>query len=86
MDEDVKQATPFDLFKTKSVGRVTLEVANERLAICKSCPEYRSWTGQCKLCGCFMKEKTKLPNAFCPMNPPKWGTALADSAAPQQGE
>ena len=69
-----KPATPFDLFR-KKIGRVSKEVAQERLDICKDCPFYTQGLGRCKKCGCFMPEKVKLPNAFCPVH--KWETAEA---------
>ena len=45
-------------------------VSNERLDICKSCPELIKLTTQCKKCGCFMAAKTKLKQASCPLG--KW--------------
>lgn len=44
--------------------------SNERFSICKSCPELIKLTSQCKKCGCFMKAKTKLEKAVCPIG--KW--------------
>ena len=44
--------------------------SNERFNICKSCPELIKLTSQCKKCGCFMKAKTKLEKAVCPIG--KW--------------
>lgn len=65
-----RPARPWDLFN-KNLGRVETEVAAERLAICKACPELIQATTQCKKCGCLMNAKTKLPNAECPIG--KWG-------------
>jgi hypothetical protein len=65
-----RPARPWDLFN-KNIGRVETIVAEERLSICKACPEYISATHQCKECGCIMNLKTKLPNAECPLG--KWG-------------
>jgi hypothetical protein len=45
-------------------------IANERLSICKACPELIKLTTQCKKCGCFMAAKTKLKMATCPLG--KW--------------
>ena len=53
---------------------------NERLEICKSCEHYLSFTGQCKVCMCFMRIKTALPFAECPKG--KWGK---DSFVPLEG-
>ncbi|MFW1676457.1 DUF6171 family protein [Pontibacter sp. JAM-7] len=42
--------------------------AQQRLAICQTCEHF---TGKrCRVCGCFMKLKTKLENANCPKG--KW--------------
>lgn len=46
------------------------EKAEERFSICKVCPELIKLTTQCKKCGCFMKVKTKLDLATCPIG--KW--------------
>jgi hypothetical protein len=43
----------------------------ERMSICRACPEFISLTTQCKQCGCIMKAKTTLKNAECPIG--KWG-------------
>lgn len=65
-----KKARPWDLFN-KNIGRVETEIATERFDICKTCPELIHLTSQCKKCGCLMNQKTKLPNAECPLG--KWG-------------
>ncbi len=44
-------------------------LATERLAMCKTCKEYNK-IGQCKLCHCFMRFKTKLTSSKCKLN--KW--------------
>ena len=46
------------------------EVAKTRMSICKACPELIKLTTQCKKCGCFMKIKTRLELAACPLE--KW--------------
>jgi hypothetical protein len=43
---------------------------NERESICDSCPRLFRPTFQCKECGCFMKIKTKIDSAICPLG--KW--------------
>lgn len=65
-----RQVRPWDLFN-KKMGRVNSSIHNERMDICRACPELIKLTFQCKKCGCFMKEKTKLADASCPLN--KWG-------------
>lgn len=46
------------------------KIAEDRLAICKECPELIQLTTQCKKCGCIMSLKTKLAAATCPIG--KW--------------
>ena len=53
-----------------TVERVTEEDAEKRFKICKACPELVKLTSQCKKCGCFMKSKTTLEAARCPLS--KW--------------
>ncbi len=46
------------------------QLAAERYDICQNC-ELRSTTlNVCSVCGCFVKAKTKLKKASCPME--KW--------------
>ena len=68
-----RPARPWDLYN-KNLGRVNENVYNERMEICKACPNYISLTHQCTKCGCIMDAKTKLPNAVCPIG--KWGQIL----------
>ena len=42
--------------------------ADFRMKICNTCPNYAA--PRCKLCGCFMIAKTKIPQAKCPAG--KW--------------
>lgn len=46
----------------------------ERMEICKSCPHYRSWAHQCRLCGCLMPFKVKFKDQHCPIK--KWDIEL----------
>lgn len=64
-----KKVRPWDLFN-KKMGRVDSDIYMERIAICQSCPELLKATFQCKRCGCFMKQKSKLADASCPLK--KW--------------
>jgi hypothetical protein len=64
-----KPVRPWDLFN-KKMGRVDAKTYDERVSICRSCPELIKITFQCKKCGCFMKEKNKLASASCPLG--KW--------------
>lgn len=65
----MSKARPWDLFN-KNIGRVTEEEQKTRMMICKACPFLIKGTQTCMKCGCFMTEKTKLPNAECPLH--KW--------------
>jgi hypothetical protein len=60
---------PWDLFNPQE-ARVSLDVLEERLQICSTCPQFIKATKQCKKCGCFMAAKTKLKMASCPIG--KW--------------
>lgn len=64
-----RKAKPWDLLNPKT-EYVEESVAKERFDICKSCPELIKLTSQCKKCGCFMKIKTTMAHATCPIN--KW--------------
>ena len=65
MSDDVK---PWNLFDGSP--RSPEEVAAHRLEICKGCEFFRQTTQTCKKCGCFMKAKSMLANAKCPVG--KW--------------
>jgi len=62
-------ATPLDMLNPNT-KRISDEDAAKRFDICKACPELIKLTSQCKQCGCFMKVKTKLEIAKCPLS--KW--------------
>jgi hypothetical protein len=62
------EVKPWDLLNP--ANRISEEAAFERLDICKSCPELIKLTSTCKKCGCFMKLKTHLKYAECPLG--KW--------------
>jgi len=46
------------------------EISKQRLSICLDCDSLIKVTTQCKECGCFMKLKTRLKHARCPLE--KW--------------
>lgn len=50
--------------------RAQADIAQERLAICEGCEFFRPKSKTCQKCGCFMKLKTKLEKAHCPVG--KW--------------
>lgn len=49
--------------------------AEERLAICNSCPYNED--GSCILCGCPVSEKVEKSEEKCPLLPAKWGAEAA---------
>jgi hypothetical protein len=46
------------------------EVSKSRLEICQTCDFFRHKSQTCRKCGCFMKLKTTLEKAKCPVG--KW--------------
>ena len=64
-----REMRPWDLLNPNQ-PRSTKELQQERLAICRQCEFFNHITAGCKKCGCFMKLKTKLENATCPVG--KW--------------
>jgi hypothetical protein len=67
--EKNKDVKPWDLLNpnTEYTGD---SVAKDRFDICKACPELIKLTSQCKKCGCFMRIKTTMAHATCPIG--KW--------------
>ena len=47
------------------------DIINKRLEICKNCEFLYGSNYRCKKCKCYMKVKTKLSIASCPIG--KWG-------------
>ena len=46
------------------------DIIDKRFSMCQDCEHFIKPTSQCKECGCFMKVKTKLATARCPIG--KW--------------
>lgn len=67
--QNLGETKPWDLI-SPSTPKALDEVALARYEICKVCPELIKLTKQCKKCGCFMKAKTTLEAATCPLG--KW--------------
>ena len=65
-DRDVK---PWDLINPNQ-PRAGEVVSGMRFDICKGCDFFRPKTQTCQKCGCFMKAKSMLLNAKCPIG--KW--------------
>ena len=66
MSDEVR---PWDLLNPDNHEKDQEEVAR-RYSICEQCPAFRKTTQTCKKCGCFMKLKTRLHDAHCPIG--KW--------------
>ena len=45
---------------------VNKETYKERLDICRECEHYFKPTGNCKVCGCFMRIKASISVMYCP--------------------
>lgn len=57
-------------------------IKEERFNICKACDQFVA--GFCKQCGCFMKAKTTINVASCPLG--KWGTWNPNQKEESSGE
>ena len=66
--ENLGDSRPWHLLNSENY--TSQETADQRLAICNSCPEFVKVTSQCRKCGCIMSLKTKLEKAECPIG--KW--------------
>jgi len=47
-------------------------VYDDRIAICRECPHYKSLLGNCGICKCFMKVKARIAPMECADNPKRW--------------
>ena len=68
-EEQKRIAKPWDLLDP-NMPRVTDKVRQERINACNGCEFLIKFTKQCKKCGCFMKAKSLIPWASCPVG--KW--------------
>jgi len=64
-----REMRPWDLLNPNEPKSPEAE-KERRLSICAECPMFIHRTQQCRKCGCFMKLKTRLENAHCPLH--KW--------------
>lgn len=64
---DRKDVRPWDLINGEKSPE---DLAEYRLNVCTACEWFRKNTQTCKKCGCFMKLKTTLSKAKCPIG--KW--------------
>jgi hypothetical protein len=69
LSEEKKPVRPWDLF-LKNKPKLDEEGRKRRLQICMECDKIIKATKQCKACGCFMTQKVKLEDAYCPLG--KW--------------
>jgi hypothetical protein len=60
---------PWDMLNPKQ-PRSSKDLRDQRMAICVDCEFFNKITVGCNKCGCFLKMKTKLENAICPIH--KW--------------
>jgi hypothetical protein len=67
--KNLGETRPWDIINS-NVEWTSEEESSRRFEICKQCPELIKLTTQCKKCGCFMKVKSKLEKASCPIG--KW--------------
>ena len=44
------------------------EIYEDRMTICKGCVYYSKVLGNCKICKCFMKIKSRISSQSCPQN------------------
>jgi hypothetical protein len=58
-----------DLFDPRQ-PRSDKELIESRLAICNECPFFKKNIAKCTKCGCYMKLKSTLRQAKCPID--KW--------------
>ena len=74
VNEITKNSSKFDLRKLpQKLKKVMLhdqDIIDRRWAECQNCEHLIKATNQCKKCGCFMKLKTRVATASCPVG--KW--------------
>jgi hypothetical protein len=49
---------------------ITVQDQAKRMKLCEACDRYLTEQSRCSACGCYMKVKTKLRSAYCPLG--KW--------------
>ena len=68
-EQNVSDVKFTDLFRP-SQERSDKDLVDQRLAICNECPLLDKKLMRCRRCGCFMKLKSTLVQAKCPLD--KW--------------
>lgn len=72
----------FGVDYVRELVRKRKEVSEKRLEICNECPFYHKEVDSCLKCSCYMKLKTIIPNAECPIG--KWGRYEEQFESPKQ--
>lgn len=69
---DISKTATNIIYTLIKEGKVLAEAskANDRMTICEGCEFLKKDFYQCEKCKCFMKVKTKLDAARCPID--KW--------------
>jgi hypothetical protein len=65
--ENTIEARPWHMLTEEKVKEAEFD---RRMAICRSCEFLKRPAEQCSKCGCFMKLKSKIDRAHCPIH--KW--------------
>lgn len=68
-EESLSNAKLSDLLDKDKYSKDS-DLIDSRILICMSCDHFIKITKQCSKCGCFMKLKTRLTDANCPIG--KW--------------
>lgn len=58
--------------------KVSKKIQEERYSICQSCEKLYRPSDTCRVCGCFMKVKTWMPNQSCPLK--KWSAVESEQS------
>jgi hypothetical protein len=68
-EEKLAKVSIFDILDKSKYSNNKMEI-DKRISICEGCEHFIKITKQCSKCGCFMKLKTRLTDASCPIG--KW--------------
>lgn len=83
--QQVVQGWKNDIFPAKELKEAIHKMSEERLSICRVCPQNSVNAGTsplvkmeyCKKCGCLLAKKTRSPTSKCPLN--KWEAYMSIS-------
>ena len=68
-EEKLAKVSILDILDKNKYSNNKMEI-DKRISICEGCEHFIKITKQCSKCGCFMKLKTRLTDASCPIG--KW--------------